>query len=132
MNNRRFKALVLVCAMTLSAAANNSFASEASHVAGGMVFGGVTTAIVDNYFSEYAENRREIGFWGTTLAAAVVFGIEVAQDRDDVSGELLDLGCTILGGAVGSYVTDRFILSPYIQSSPDNGAVRGVKATYRF
>jgi len=66
-----------------------------------------------------------------TLAAVAVFGVEMAQDSDDVSGELLDMGCTILGGAIGSYVTDRFILAPYIHQGPDGHSTRGV-ATYKF
>jgi hypothetical protein len=132
MGRWKFKVLCLACAMTMAAEANNSVASEASHVSGGILLGGVTTAIVDNYFSEYAENRRAIGFWGTTLAATVVFGIEMAQDSDDVSGELLDMGCMIVGGAVGAYVTDRFILSPYVHTAPDGSSTHGVKATYRF
>jgi hypothetical protein len=112
--------------------ANNSVASEASHIVGGMAIGGISTAVVDRFFSEYAENRRAIGFWATTLAAVAVFGVEMAQDSDDVSGELLDMGCTILGGAIGSYVTDRFILAPYIHQGPDGHSTRGVKATYKF
>jgi len=122
----------LLCAAPLTVEANNSIGSEASHVAGGMVLGGLTTAVVDRFFSEYAENRRAIGFWGTTAVAVAMFGIEMAQDSDDLSGELLDMGCGILGGAIGSYVTDRFILEPYVHHTPDGHTARGVKATYRF
>jgi hypothetical protein len=126
------KGALLCVLLTMTIEANNSVASEASHVAGGMAIGGISTAVVDRFFSEYAENRRAIGFWGTTLAAVAVFGVEMAQDSDDVSGELLDMGCTILGGAIGSYVTDRFILAPYIHQGHDGHSTRGVKATYKF
>ena len=112
--------------------ANNSVASEASHVAGGVILGGIATAVTDKYFHEYTEHRWAIGFWSVAAIATVEFGVEMAQDHSDTSGELMDMGFTILGGAIGSYVTDRFFLAPYIHKAPNGSANRGIEATYKF
>ena len=122
--------LCLACMSSLSA--NNSFASEASHVGGGMLIAGMTTGIVDRYFPQYREERAWIGFWTDAAIAAVLFGIETAQDRDDVSGELLDLGCNLVGGAIGAYTTDRFFLAPVVHKAPDGSHDFGIKAIHRF
>lgn len=112
--------------------ANNSFASEASHVGGGMLIAGITTGVVDRYFPEYRDNRGWIGFWANAAVAGVIFGIEMAQDSSDSSGELLDFGCNVLGGAIGAYATDRFILSPVVKSAPDGSYGYGVQVTHKF
>ncbi len=122
--------LCIACMSSLSA--NNSFASEASHVGGGMLIAGMTTGIVDRYFPQYREERAWIGFWTDAAIAAVLFGIETAQDRDDVSGELLDLGCNLVGGAIGAYTTDRFFLAPVVHKAPDGSHDFGIKAIHRF
>jgi len=112
--------------------ANDSVASELSHVGGGMVLAGLGTAVTDRYFPEYRAERGWIGFWSATLIAGIVSGIEYAQDRDDASGELLDFASGVAGAAIGSFVTDRFILAPVVHTAPDGSRDVGLNAAYRF
>ena len=123
------KGALLCVLLTMTIEANNSVASEASHVAGGMAIGGISTAVVDRFFSEYAENRRAIGFWATTLAAVAVFGVEMAQNSDDVSGEVLDMGCVPFWeersdpmSPIGSFWPPTFIRDP--MGTPREGSKR--------
>ena len=112
--------------------ANDSVTSELSHVGGGVVLAGLGTVITDRYFSKYREYRGWIGFWSATLITGIISGIEYAQDTDDASGELLDFASGVAGAAIGSFVTDRFILSPIIHSTPDGSHTMGVNVFYKF
>lgn len=97
-----------------------------------MLLGGITTGFVDRYFPEYRDDRAWIGFWTDTAIAALLFSIELAQDRNDLSGELLDLGCNVLGGAIGAYTADRLFLAPVFHKAPDGSHGFGLKAVHRF
>jgi hypothetical protein len=112
--------------------ANNSVGSEASHFVGHFAFAGISTAIVDRYFPEYREDRAWIGFWTNTALAGILLGVDLAQNHDDVSGELLDFGVSVLGGALGAYATDRWILAPVVREAPDGSHTYGLQVKHKF
>jgi hypothetical protein len=110
--------------------ANDSFNSEISHVIGGMVMAGGTTAVVNSYYPKYAENRGEIGFAVSSIVIIIEQSIEYAQ-RGDARGQMLDVFSHIVGSAFGSFVTDKYILSPVIHKS-NNKTTVGLALTHRF
>jgi hypothetical protein len=135
MKKRRkiFFALPLAAALTTSLlTANDSIGSEMSHVGGGIALAGLSTMIVDRYFPEYREDRGWIGFWSTVLITGVASAIEYARDRDDAAGELLDFASGVAGAAVGSFITDRYLLAPILHTAPDGSKSVGLQASYKF
>ncbi|WP_292656244.1 hypothetical protein [Nitratifractor sp.] len=132
MNKLRKIFILSLCIFSPFLNANNSVASEASHVIGGFAIGSIATGLTDYYFPEYRSERGWIGFWTNTAIAAIMFGIEMAQDSSDTSGELMDFGFSVLGGAFGAYTTDHFILTPVTTEAPDGSPRYGVQVTHKF
>jgi len=124
--------MLIICCMFLNINiyANDSFNSEMSHAIGGMVMAGGTTAIVDAYYPQYADNRGKIGFAVSSIAIIVEQSIEYAQ-RGDARGQMLDAFSHIVGSAFGSFITDKYILSPVIRKS-NNNTIVGLALTHRF
>jgi hypothetical protein len=124
----------LIAIVTLYATdgyANNSVASEMSHVAGGVVMAGGITAVVDRYSPEYRENRGMIGFGVSTVAVFAEQGVEYALNGD-AGGQLLDATSHMIGSALGAWVTDRFILSPVVTNSSAKGKYIGLQLRGSF
>jgi len=118
--------------LTCQLHANSSSGSELSHVAGGVVMAGAITAIVDSYFPDYAEDRQLWGFGLSSLLIIIEQGIEVAQDSSDVKGELLDATAHIGGSVIGAWVTDKYILSPIVRTSPEGDRTIGLQVSHSF
>lgn len=90
--------------------------SELSHVAEGVVISGAVTAIANRYWPEH---RALIGF---TVGASAGFIGEAAQDlAGNGKFSLMDAVSTAIGAAIGTLITDRFILMPVVkQQSGDS------------
>ena len=116
--------------LTLQVHANNSVASEVSHVAGGALLAGGVTAIADQ-FPEYKPNRAMLGFGVSTVIGVIDFAVESVVNGD-TSGQLLDLASHTLGSALGAWVTDEYILSPVITNSKTEGKYAGLTMNYSF
>ncbi len=124
--------LLSILLLTSQLQANSSTGSELSHVAGGVVMAGAITAVVDNYFPDYTEDRQLIGFGISSLLIIIEQGIEIAQDSSDVQGEMLDMAAHIGGSALGAYITDQYILAPVIKVSPQGDKAIGLQVTHSF
>src|SRR6185295_12367952 len=96
--------LIALCAaigLAGPARATDSFHSEASHFAGGVLMGGAGTYAADHYWPQYAGNRVLIG-----TAVAATGGI-LGEIHDSVRGHPkkfsgLDAASAALGGAAGA------------------------------
>jgi uncharacterized membrane protein YdcZ (DUF606 family) len=105
--------------------ATDSFNSEMSHAVGGAVMAGGITAVVDQYYPEYREERGMMGF-GISSAAIVAYQIYEYAEHGNAGGQMLDAAAHIAGSAVGAYLTDKFILSPVVSDSPSEGRYVGM------
>ncbi|MDO9207594.1 MAG: hypothetical protein Q7T91_05025 [Sulfuricurvum sp.] len=123
--------ILLIGLGSVSANANDSFNSEMSHVVGGAVMGGGITAVVDRYYPEYKEDRGMIGFGISSLTIVAFESVTVAL-RGDAKGQLLDVASHIAGSAFGAFVTDKFILSPVVKNSTNEGKFIGLQAAVSF
>jgi hypothetical protein len=111
--------------------ANDSFSSEASHFAGGAVMAGGITVVIDHYFPEYKFDRGMVGFEVSSAVIIVEQAVEVAL-HGNAKGQLLDATSHIAGSVLGAWVTDKYILSPVIQDSSNEGKYIGVSLQYTF
>lgn len=93
--------------------ANDSFASEISHVFAGMAIAAGATAAAD-YFGAGAD-RGWIGF-GTSVGISFVEEAAqiIANGSSQVRGSSLDFASNLVGAAIGAWVTDKYILSPVV------------------
>jgi len=123
----KFFFLGIVLLMT-HLSANNSFNSEISHVAGGVVMASAITAVADHY-PEYRNNRGIIGF-GVSSASIVFFESVSIASNGDAKGQFIDIVSHIVGSALGAAATDSYLLSPVIQTSTMEGNYLGLKLEY--
>jgi len=119
-----------VCLTNLAYAAD-SFSSEFSHFAGGVLMGGGTTWAVDRWWPEYNENRVLIGFAVGTLGGVI------GEVHDSIRGSpkrfsVLDAASTALGAGVGAYATDRWILTPVVKKTDQGNRYYGFASQYTF
>lgn len=114
-----------------SVGANDSVASEMSHVIGGAVTAGAITAIVDSYYPEYRADRGMIGFGISSVTMLAFESVTIAL-RGDAKGQLLDVASHMAGSAFGAFVTDKFILSPVVENSASEGKFIGLRAGVSF
>ena len=126
------KTVFFLCSMifTLQLHATETFSSEASHFAGAAVLAGVSTAVVDQ-FEEYKKNRKMIGFGISAIYGLIDQSIQY-EEHGNAGGQLLDLGAHLLGSALGAWMTDKYILSPVIESSELEGKYLGFAMEYSF
>jgi hypothetical protein len=93
--------------------ANDSTASEISHVFAGMAIAGGATAAAD-YFGA-GQNRGWIGFG---VSVGVSFIEESAQvisnGSSQIRGSSLDFASNLVGAAIGAWVTDKYFLAPVV------------------
>ncbi|MCJ7765695.1 MAG: hypothetical protein MUP09_07120 [Thiovulaceae bacterium] len=127
------RAAMLVASMLLMTKlyANNGFGSEFSHFVGGAATAGGITAVVDHYYPQYQEDRGMIGFGISSVAIVLEQSVEYAL-YGDARGQLLDAVSHVAGAAVGSWVTDQYILSPVIHYSSTEGKYVGVALQHSF
>lgn len=100
--------------------------SELSHVASGAVISGGVTAIANWYWPEH---RALIGF---TVGASAGFIGEAVQDlAGNGKFSLMDAVSTVIGAAIGTLITDRFILMPVVKQQSGNSYI-GVVTQFSF
>jgi hypothetical protein len=85
---------------------------ESAHAAGGAVIAGVATAVSNKYWPEH---RALIGFSFSTACVIIGEGIDRVKNGEKYSLCLQDVAFHMLGAAIGSLITDKFILMPVIQ-----------------
>jgi hypothetical protein len=72
-----------------------------------------------------------IGFYVSSVAGIVEQCIDYAQ-YGQAQGQLLDAASHIIGAAFGSFVTDKYILSPVVTYSKTGEKTAGVQLAYSF
>lgn len=102
------RAVLLGVALLLSgsAAATNNVYSETSHTLFGVAVGSACTWGADVVWPEH---RALLGFG---LAASLGL-IEQSTSKGGFSA--VDAGANALGGAIGAFLTDRFLLAPVVR-----------------
>jgi hypothetical protein len=122
---RRIILLGLALLFSAPARSYDGLTSELGHAMGGMAVAGVTTWAVSDL---WPESRGLIGF-----GAAVLVGVldELHDKHKGYGFSALDVASSAAGGAIGAFVTDRFILAP-VASRSQSGSYVGVVAQYRF
>lgn len=119
--------LVLLLAISLlpvTTHANDSFNSEISHVAGFSIMAGSFTAIADH--TGYRDDRAWLGFAVTSGIGILSESVEALRDGGPISA--LDIGSDLLGAAIGSYVTDRWLLAPVVRPEQHYAGLRLIYA----
>jgi VanZ family protein len=124
------KLIPLIIALLLGgkavASTNDSLGSEMSHLAGGMLMGGVATTVADYYAPEHRT------FFGFAAGAAIgVIGEVIDSTDPDNRFSVLDALANGVGAALGAVATDRWILVPVVSRS-EGTAYTGVSVYYRF
>jgi hypothetical protein len=113
--------------------ATNVFASvnvnsELSHAAGGAAIAGIVTAIANK---DGSEHRAMIGFAVSTVGVVIAEGVQIAGG-EKFSNSLQDMVSHAIGAALGSYVTDRFILMPVVKLDHSGSTYIGIGARHIF
>lgn len=117
--------LLLAISLPDVANANDSVNSELSHVIGFSAMASAFTLAADN--TRYQSQRAWIGFGVTASIGLLSETVEYLQGDGRLS--TLDIGADVLGAAIGSYATDRWLLQPVIQPKQHYA---GVRLAYRF
>jgi glycerol uptake facilitator-like aquaporin len=125
------KTSILVGLLSTQIFANDSLNSEFSHFAGGAVMAGGITAVVDTYYPEYKESRALIGFGISSVAIIAEQTIEYATNGG-AKGQAMDAAAHILGSAVGTYISDKYLLVPTMMNSASEGKYYGLSVKYPF
>jgi hypothetical protein len=103
--------------------------AEVAHVAGGAAIAGVATAVANNYWPEH---RGLIGFGISTVVGIIGEGIDRAQTGEKFSHMFEDVAFHTLGAAIGSLITDKFILMPVINRDQAKGNYIGLAIQRSF
>jgi hypothetical protein len=114
---KEMKKLLCICIVLLFAA--QAFAKdlinvegESGHAIGGLVIAGLTTAAASKYWPEH---RALIGFGIGTAVGIIGEGIDYYHKKEAFSSMFQDAAFTALGAAIGSLITDKYILAPVIK-----------------
>lgn len=127
------KTLLYFCIVLLFAA--QAFAQEinwpgeSAHIAGGVVVAGTATAIADKYWPEH---RALIRFSVSTASGIIGEGIDRATYGEKSSSILQDIVFHTLGAAIGSLITDKFILTPVIKRDHPGSNYSELAIQYHF
>ena len=125
------KMFIISACSVLVLNANESAISEISHFAGGAVMAGGITAIVDNYYPAYQSKRGMIGFGISSIVIIAEQSVEYAINGN-ARGQLLDVAAHVAGSALGSFITDKYILVPVIKDSDSDGKYIGLNLYHSF
>jgi hypothetical protein len=106
-----------------------NWSSELSHLAGGTVVAGVSTAVANKYWPEH---RALIGFSVGTAYAIISNTIDYVTLDRTFSSQLEDMAFDTLGAAIGSLITDKFILMPVIKRDHAGSSYYGLVLQYSF
>lgn len=127
----KIKIFIISACSVLALSANEGLGSESSHFVGGAVMAGGITAIVDNYYPEYKSERGMIGFEVSSIVIIAEQSIEYALNGN-ARGQLLDAASHIVGSALGSFITDKYILLPVLKDSASDGKYVGLTVQHSF
>lgn len=129
------KSIIGICigiCLANPAFAADAFSSEFSHVVGGALIAGASTAVAARF---WPENRALIGFTvGVTYGVlGELFDIRGRTTKWNGKHSALDVASTAVGAGIGAVVTDRFILMPVVKRE-HGGRYQyyGVVGQYRF
>lgn len=96
------------------ACANDSTASELSHLLSGALVASAATALA-NHYDYRVEDRGWVGFWASVGISLVSESVQVISNgSSQVRSSALDFGYNLVGASIGAFVTDRFILQPVV------------------
>lgn len=127
------RTLLYLCIVALFAthafAYEMNVGAEAAHAAGGAAIAGVATAVANNYWPEH---RALIGFGISTAVGIIGEGIDRAQTGEKFSHMFEDIAFHTLGAAIGSLITDKFILIPVIKRDNSSSNYYGLAFQYLF
>lgn len=127
------RTLLYLCIVVLFAtqafAYEMNVGAEAAHAAGGAAIAGVATAVANNYWPEH---RALIGFGISTAVGIIGEGIDRAQTGEKFSHMFEDVAFHTLGAAIGSLITDKFILIPVIKRDNSRSNYYGLAFQYLF
>ena len=96
---------------------------ESAHVAGGAAMAGLATAVASEYWPEH---RALIGFSFSTGCGIIGEGIDRAQHGEAFSNMFEDVVFNAFGAAIGSLITDKFILMPIVKQDHAGGTYYGL------
>jgi hypothetical protein len=102
---------------------------ESAHVVGGAVLSGAATAIADKYWPDH---RALIGFSVSTACGILGEGIDRATTGEKFSSMLQDVAFNAIGAAIGTIITDKFILMPVIKRDHAENAYFGLSLAHSF
>jgi len=130
----------LLCFCTLLLFATQAFAGafdkgpinwsgELDHVAGGAVIAGVSTAVANKY---WPEDRALIGFSVSTAFGIISNMIDYVTSDRTFGSQLEDMAFNTLGAAIGTLITDKFILLPVIERNHAGSNYYGLAFQYSF
>ncbi|MFY3326090.1 hypothetical protein ACOSZP_09335 [Vibrio fluvialis] len=119
--------LLVVVALLASPvkAGNNSVNSEFSHAVGGAAMAGAFVWASDVWWSK--EDRGWVGFYISTALGAVSQYYEYERGTNTGKEAFLDAA----SHALGSYVTDRYLLAPVI-APEEHGTYVGLTVSLRY
>lgn len=108
---------LLILSLTLMAAtasADDAFAPDKrSHFAGGVIAGGIGTALADKFVPEH---RFVVG---TLLGTLPGLAVEIGDATNEAGFSTGDLAADFLGAMAGALVTDKLILKPVVHMGTD-------------
>ena len=106
-----------------------NWSGESSHVALGAVVAGVATAVANKYWPEH---RALIGFSFSTAIGIIGEGLDRLNYGEKFSSMSEDVAFHTLGAAIGSLITDKFILMPVIERDHAGSNYYGLAIQYCF
>lgn len=127
---KRLIVFLLTMVISYGAFADTNVPSQISHIAGGAFMAGAITAISDKYFPEY--DRAWVGFTVSAVAGVLSQYYEYSNDTNTASDALADAASHALGAAIGSIVTDRYILMPVASKNASGDIYLGVNLMAKF
>lgn len=110
--------------------AYDGFTSEISHA-----FAGAGTAMVVSVIAERqgAESPRWIGFGSSVALSLVAEGAQVAGGGAGVGrSSALDFASNLVGAAVGTWLSDRYLLTPVVARDAQGRRVVGAALRLSF
>lgn len=113
---------------TQAVASEINVPGESSHLVGGTVIAAASTAVADRYWPEH---RALIGFSISTIFIIAAEGIQMTRG-EKFSYSLLDVASHTCGAAMGSMVTDRFILMPIVKQDSTGSTYIGIAVQHSF
>ena len=127
------KTLLCFCIILLFSAQSFAYEmnvwAESAHVAGGAVLAGAATAVADKY---WPENRFLIGFFFSTAIGIIDEEMDRVISEEKYAHCIEDIAFHTVGAAIGTLITDKFILMPVMKRDHTGSAYYGIAFQYQF